>query len=557
MTLEDYISGNPHRDWVLKYLAESLWYPGDLSLVRKVTSAVWEELSSIASLYRSELEREGWESVESRLISCWRRDLSKYKNPDEVLWGELTGLNPQVFRIVKGIFPSVSHYSKPSAAALKATPEEPKGADLLPALPLPEGKKKRKKHAAAFAAGLALLLLVAAALILYGIPPGQQAAPDLSPPSVLYTGPPNGSVAMNPVTLVVRYADDSPINLTSIRLVVNGVEVRPDRATASETVYSAELPLGMCQASFSVSDVKGNSINVSWSFTVSSLLQSVSSSVVGAINEARASLGLPPVTASTEYAAADFRAKDMLSKGYFNHYDLSGLPPTYYYTIYGGAYAVEENLGYVYYPGLTAQLVVNDSVELIHDMIYDDAASSWGHRDSLLDPTNNRAEVGLAWNGSRLFLVVHMIKEWVDWAQPPQVSAGVFSCSGNITMNGSGLKSVLIYYTDPAQHDSFSYDPSLKVLVGERGYSLGSLVGGVAPLPMFYPGLETIRPSRWQASGQEFSLAFSTSSLKRIAGPGVYTIVVYASNALGITHPYAPDRYAEQLPILTYSVLVE
>ncbi|MDH7555421.1 MAG: CAP domain-containing protein [Candidatus Methanosuratincola sp.] len=553
MGLEDYLSSNPHRDWVLKYLAESLWYPGDLSLVRKVTSAVWEELSSVGSLYRADVEREGWESVEQRLISCWRRDLLRYKNPDEVVWGELNGLNPQVLRIVKGIFPSVSHYGKPSAAAMRAEPPEPPP-DFHD---IPSQRKSRKPIAAAAAA---VVLLVVAFYVAFSqgllAIPTQEAVPDTAPPEILYTGPPDGSQVMNPVKIVARYSDDKMVNVSTVRLLVNGSEITPTRITPNEVEYSAEFPLGKCEVTLTLSDLSNKTASATWSFTVSSCLQVVGSSVLEEINSARAALGLPLVDPSLEYVAANYRAQDMLAGGYFNHYDLSGRLPNFHYTSLGGAYYIEENLGYIYFPPVNADRAINSSRELVHDMIYDDAASGWGHRDSLLDPTNNRAEVGVAWNGSCLFLVVHMVKEWVSWSNPPHLSNGAFSCSGDLTLNGSTLKSVVIYYSDPCDHDDFSYSASLRVLVGEKSYGLGSQVAGVAPAPMFYPGLQTIRPTKWSISGQSFSVAFNTYGLRSIAGQGLYTVVFYASNTLGVQHPYDPDRYSGELPVLSYTILV-
>lgn len=555
MGLEDYLSYNPHRDWVLKYLAGSLWYPGDLSLVRKVASAVYEELSSIGSLYRAEVERDGWESVEERLISYWRRDLSKHKNPDEVVWGELNGLNPQVFRIVKGIFPFVSHFSRPSAAVIRADHPEPLADFGEIAAP-----RKSKSSAAAAVAVVAVLVVVAAYAALsqglLDIPHAQEPLPDNTPPQILYTGPPDGAQVMNPVKIAARYSDDRLVNVSSVRLFVNGSEVVPTKVTLSEVEYSSVLPLGRCEVTLTLSDLSNNTASAVWSFTVSSLLRAVTHSVLEEINSARAALTLPLVEPSPEYVAADYRAQDMLAGGYFNHYDLSGRLPNYHYTSLGGAYYIEENIGYMYFPPVNADRALSSSRELVRDMIYDDASSNWGHRDSLLDPTNNRAEVGIAWNGSCLFLVVHMVKEWVSWTNPPHFSGGVFSCSGSLTMNGSTLKSVVIYRSDPADHDDFSYSALLRILVGEKSYSLGSLVAGVAPSPMFYPGLETIRPSRWSVSGQSFSVSFNASGLKSIAGPGLYTIVFYASNTLGVQHPYDTERNSGELPVLSYTILV-
>ncbi len=561
MRLEDYLSDNPHRDWVLKYLAESLWYPGDLSLVRKVTSAVWEELSSIGSLYHAEVEREGWGDIENRLVFYWRQGLSRYKDPDEVVWGEISGLNPQVLRVIKGIFPHVIHYSCPSAAAIKTVRPEPLLA--APHLDLLEETVTSRSGASwkTIAAGAVIVVLILALyfafsgglltihVLNYAAPPP---APDTAPPTILYVSPPDGSQAMNPVSIIARYSDDS-LNLSSIRLFLNGTEIVPTRIIPTEVGYSADLPLGSCEVRLILGDLSGNTADAAWTFTVSSTLQAVTSSVIEEINAAREELGIPPVTASPEYVAAGYRAQDMLANGYFNHYDLAGKLPDLHYTSFGGVYTIEENIGYVYSPGLDTAKLISSSRGLVNDMIFDDAASGWGHRDSLLDPTNNYAEVGIAWNDSRLFLVVHMVKSWVNWTDPPRISNGTLSCAGKILLEDSELKSVLIYYSNPGDHDTFTYDPYLRILEGEHVYSLGSPVSGVAPPPLYYPGLHTIRPKEWQSSGASFSVSFETTGLASTSGPGVYTVVFYAENTLSIGHPYSPTMNWSELPILEYS----
>ncbi|MDI9645013.1 MAG: CAP domain-containing protein [Candidatus Verstraetearchaeota archaeon] len=564
MGLDDYISSNPHRNWVLEYLAESIWYPGDLSLVRKVTVAVHSEVSSIKSLFPGEVEREGWESIEGKLISRWRQDLSKYRDPDGILWGELTGLNPQILRIVRGIFPSVRHYAEPSAAALAPSrPEVPSGGippDLLPKERRMSGRRALLGVAAFGVAVLLLLLASQSGLISFPLPlltlPQQAGSPDTSPPEVLYFSPGNGSLAINPVTLVVKFSDDRLVNLSSVALFVNGIRLTPGKLTTNGLEYSGDLPLGECSVQLSISDTGGNTVNLTWSFTVSSQLQAVTMAVLEEINLARGQLGIPPLQPAESPAAANYRAQDMLARNYFNHYDTSGRLPTLFYSSLGGLYSVEENLGYMYMVGMDAEEAVSRSRELTRDMIYGDASSGWGHRDSLLDPTNNRAEVGVAWDNSRLFLVIHVIKEWVAWESIPALPGGYFSCGGTLTMEGSEVSSVLIYYSDPASHDDFVYNTSLRVLVAESRYSLGTLVAGVAPPPYYYQGIETISPLEWDVSGEEFSISFSASSLGAIAGPGEYTVVVYASNTLGMVHPYDPVRYADQLPVLTYTIMV-
>ncbi len=107
------------------------------------------------------------------------------------------------------------------------------------------------------------------------------------------------------------------------------------------------------------------------------------------INAARKEAGFPPVFLVNSSIAAQYRAEYMKKNNYFGHYDLHGFHPGYYYTKLGGLYAMEESCGYCYYSALASYDVPAKVEDLVYDFIYNDVASSWGHRDSLLDPTNN------------------------------------------------------------------------------------------------------------------------------------------------------------------------
>ncbi|MGB9705961.1 MAG: CAP domain-containing protein, partial [Pyrobaculum sp.] len=119
---------------------------------------------------------------------------------------------------------------------------------------------------------------------------------------------------------------------------------------------------------------------------------------VEALNRERASMGIPPATPLYTLKVPGFRAGYMAEKNYLSHYDREGRHPVYYYTrLDGGLYAVEENV-YACYG--CRSLNAEEGERMIRSMIYDDADSQWGHRDSLLDPCNNYVAVAVARNGS-------------------------------------------------------------------------------------------------------------------------------------------------------------
>ncbi|MDD1776079.1 MAG: hypothetical protein LUP94_01840 [Candidatus Methanomethylicus sp.] len=581
MNLNQFIDGNPARQYVLDFLRDSMWSSGDLPLVRKVTSAMWDELQIINTTYKTEAEALGWDSVKLRLINAWKRDISRFRDINSVLNGELMGLSPDVTQMVQSVFPSIKHYGKLNSAQVR---DQVTASTDVTAIPLsPEGlparnqnhtggypaPKKDGSNRSRATAAIVVIALVAIAATLYlsgptllpllnellgsiSLFPVQNSTPDTTPP--LFTGlfPANGSSALPSSAIVARYAEDRSINLSSVAMSINGTPVIPTRITQNELEYQASLDQGHYTVFVSLADTSGNSANVTWSFDISSILEVVADQVLEEINSARVASGMPPVAMADVSVATAYRSQDMMENSYFNHYDLNGYLAPYYYTSFGGIYAMEENIGYLYSANLNPEDVPSRARNLVHDMIYDDASSNWGHRDSLLDPTNNFVDISAAWNGNQLFLTVQMIKQWVNWTSPPRIENGIFFCSGRLLLANSSLKDILVYFSDPSDHNSFTYDSRLHVSEGESSYSLGDLAAGVIPLPYYYQGIETIRPITWSISGNSFSVSFRTVAP---SGSGIYTISIMAKNTLNQTHPYDPSRYSDELPIAEYSVL--
>lgn len=266
------------------------------------------------------------------------------------------------------------------------------------------------------------------------------------------------------------------------------------------------------------------------------------------INEERQKFGVPPVKFFND-TTARFRAVDMYNKNYFGHCDLNGMPPNYHYTRLNGSYIIEENAGYRYVVGGDL-ILVDSAVELVESMIYDDAASNWGHRDSILDPTNNFVSIYATWDSNRFFLVIHMMKIWVTWITPPTIRYGVFTAEGVILLNNSRLVGIVVHYSSPDK--SRTFDQSLNVMKTCSSYSVGELIAGVVPEPYYYSGIQTIRPLKWVVSGRYFSVEFPINFISK---RGLYTIVIWVENTLRIEHPFDKERYSGYLPILEYTFL--
>ncbi len=270
--------------------------------------------------------------------------------------------------------------------------------------------------------------------------------------------------------------------------------------------------------------------------------------VLEKINKERVAHGLPPVY-PVNSTIAQYRAEDMVNDSYYGHCDLEGYPPNYWYTILGGVYVMEENIG-IQINGEDEKEFINN---IIDKMIYDDASSNWGHRNSLLDPTNNYADIGFAKKGNIMILVIHMQKIWVNWTQPPiyDPDTGKFSASGYINLNSSTLTSILIYKQEKDDKIYHYGEICSRITCTCPTYSTGIPIAGVVPSEYYYyKDIETIIADLWDSQGQYFTIEFTWKPQE----PGIYTIIILAKNTLNITHPYDPGRYADNIPILEYTI---
>lgn len=220
--------------------------------------------------------------------------------------------------------------------------------------------------------------------------------------------------------------------------------------------------------------VLGTIENITKQPTKDEIINTTIESVLKTLNSEREKHGLPPVKLMRT-GIAQYRAQDMINRNYFGHYDPEGYPPFYYYTKMGGVHSMQENCGETEYFGGSVILteIPKKAASHIRDMIYDDALSGWGHRDSLLDPANNYVDIGVDWDSDRVVLVVHMIGKHVEWKSPPKVENMVFSASGvldkDVKFYGIG-----VYYHPPPEKVT---NPTLR-----HSYELGSQIAGVVPV---------------------------------------------------------------------------
>ena len=175
------------------------------------------------------------------------------------------------------------------------------------------------------------------------------------------------------------------------------------------------------------------------------------------INRDRIDHGTSPVTLGTN-ASAQLHAEDALSHGYVGHWTIDGLKPYMLYRLQGGVGVVAENAAgtvsaehmahcrdpLVYcVPSLPRDVIR----ELQWAMMYDDAESDWGHRDTIIDPSYDRVNIGIAHNELGTTFFQHFEFVAVEYVDQPSIQNGdlVFSVR---PLGDQSIAEILVYY-DP------------------------------------------------------------------------------------------------------------
>ena len=164
-----------------------------------------------------------------------------------------------------------------------------------------------------------------------------------------------------------------------------------------------------------------------------------------------------------------------------------------------------------------------------YGMVYDDAASNWGHRDNILAPQHQFVNIGIAFTETRLAMAQHFEDLYIRFTQPPTLRAGTLSLTGSLDSRAGKLQAIDIYY-DPLPK-TLSHQ---ELLAQPRYYSIGESdkpTAHIIPPPpsgQYYVGLgpEAVVAQTWSASSSTFSVAGDLTRL--ISKPGVYTVLVWA-----------------------------
>jgi hypothetical protein len=228
----------------------------------------------------------------------------------------------------------------------------------------------------------------------------------------------------------------------------------------------------------------------------------------------------------------------MFDNYFGSHWGTDGLKPYMRYTQAGGLNNDGENSAYSGWdnpsdnPNNYQSINVREEIAYLqHIMMYDDAASNWGHRDTILNKFYTRVSLGIVYDNKRLALVQQFEGKYVEYYSAPAISNGNLSLLGRLTSVDIKINNI-----------SISYDPPLQTLTNTQltsdstytdGYGLGDRLNFVIPPPPAGQQYANLPPNaiiagKWEIndSGQFAIQANINASLSK--GKGVYTIVIVA-----------------------------
>ena len=273
------------------------------------------------------------------------------------------------------------------------------------------------------------------------------------------------------------------------------------------------------------------------------MLDPVSQQVLAYLNQLRAENGVPQVYyANTGYAK--FRAFYMLEHNQIRVYHEGGIPCYYFFNRMGHYHYMEENSAFTSYQGqITPNDVIEGAKRWLNEMVYNDSEYGWIHRDSLLNPCFNYADVHVAYTSNALYMVIAMINARVSWVVKPYYDGKVVRFEGRVH---SGV--------EPTHVEIFRQVLDPRKVEGYYVYIYGDPIAGVVPEPYYFERVETIRPTEWAMNSSYVKVAFPFAPKDR----GLYTIFLVGKDKRGIKWTPKSSKYPDlnSCPLMMYTVLV-
>lgn len=224
--------------------------------------------------------------------------------------------------------------------------------------------------------------------------------------------------------------------------------------------------------------------------------------------------------------SGQLHADDMLTNGYFSHWDMNSYKPYVRYTLTGGQGAVSENCAYQGETGNIFGIDVKAALkEMEYNMMYNDAGSNWGHKENILNPFHNKVNIGIAHDHNNVYLVQDFEDDYVQWATLSSLGTNV-QMSGTIAEANLTISQVAIYY-DRVSNLTVQ---QLSNPIYQDGYDSGTSVGSVVPSGWRAGEGITINAKTWSQVGQNFEVTFDLSPAYAQSGVGFYTLYLWTNS---------------------------
>lgn len=159
------------------------------------------------------------------------------------------------------------------------------------------------------------------------------------------------------------------------------------------------------------------------------------------VNERRSEAGLLPVRMGSN-RSAQIHAEVALEHCYSSHWDRYGLKPLYRYALTGGDQYANENVEGIDYCVKEGENYRVNSYERLREKVAEAVEgwmNSPGHRRNILDPRHKVLHIGIAEDRHRANMVQVFSGDYVSWSEKPQVGPdGTLTASG--MMRGAYLE---------------------------------------------------------------------------------------------------------------------
>lgn len=276
------------------------------------------------------------------------------------------------------------------------------------------------------------------------------------------------------------------------------------------------------------------------------------------INDDRLEHGLTPVKLGNNHAAQD-HVENMMKFGYFSHWDSNGVKPYVTYTKYDGQAYVKENIAASWCEGFTCKMNPSELIEQFqYLMVYDDAASNWGHRDNILDPNHTLVNIGLSWDDHNFYFAQHFETKLIDFEGLNFSNDKILRISGKIQDEYS-LKSMTLFRDDaPLQLSGNDLESNFPY--NQNFYNSGDLAGILVKEPSLFESYNECQKDKISIVSNDKELCVGYETYGKINEDNTFELTIDLSELInedGIHTLYINLENSNEESVIATSITLE